>query len=171
MESSGPPATRPRTFPQPLEIPASIHRPGIPTATHSLGDEEPRRKKRKKKTANRHSSMHRAPGLGGQSPPGHPRELRRPWDDYPTTRPLKIQPPSWMTSSPVRADAHAPLASTRPPCERTTNPTTRPLELVIAACGRRRPHLSADAYAPSHASRSAPPVQLLHPPITPLNRR
>ena len=55
-------ATRPRTFPQPLEIPASIHRPGIPTATPSLGDEEPERKKRKKKTANRYFSIF--PSLG-----------------------------------------------------------------------------------------------------------
>jgi len=31
-----------------LEIPASIHRSGIPTATHSIGDEETGRKKRTK---------------------------------------------------------------------------------------------------------------------------
>jgi hypothetical protein len=50
-----PPA--PGTFPQPLEIPASILRSGIPTATISLGDEEAEWKKKRKETANRHFSM------------------------------------------------------------------------------------------------------------------
>jgi len=40
-----------------LEIPASIHRPGITTATHSLGDEEPERKKKSRKSATRHFSI------------------------------------------------------------------------------------------------------------------
>ena len=110
---------RPRTFPQPLEIPTSIHRPGIPTATHSLGDEEPGRKKRKRKTANLNFSICRAPGLGRRLPPGHPCELRPLWDDHPTTHPLKLHPPRDDQPPPGRADAiapaRAPASVGRPP--------------------------------------------------------
>src|SRR5215213_7254899 len=57
-----------------------------------------------------------------QSPP---RELRPPWDDYPSAHPLEIHPPRDDQLPPVPADAIAPARAPAAVGRRTLPPSAR----------------------------------------------
>src|SRR5215210_6605811 len=142
--------------PKPMKIshlvePAADNIPLAISATHSLGDEEPERKKRKKKDANRHFSILRAPGLGGPTP-------SRPPARAPGRRGMTTHPPTRLrfagrgtTSFPRPADAsstaqapgrrgtttHPPTRSDRPSVVRPASPRPADASSTAQAPGRR----------------------------------
>jgi len=125
--------------------------PGIPTATHSLGDEEPKRKKRRKKTANRHFSIF--PGLGTRrtTPSRPPARARPPRDDEPSHHPLKLHPRRGMTSVRPSALTQAPPREHQAATRADDYPTAHPLKLRLPWSGQVPP-VRADASSPSRAS-------------------
>jgi len=104
--------------------------PGIPTATHSLGDEGREKKKRKKKAANCHFSMHRAPGGSGTTtlPATRASSGRRGTTTHPPTRSRSTR--RGMTSLPPAALTHMPPRELRPPWDDA--PSAHPHEIPPA---------------------------------------
>ena len=114
----------PPDLPTTVGNPASIHRPGFP----QLRTASASRIVRGERIYNSHASIF----FRGDARGPAPRPCSRPpWDDHPTAHPLKIEPPSWTTRSPVRADASAPARAPghntsgrlpfRPPAQRSTS--------------------------------------------------
>jgi hypothetical protein len=138
--ASGPSHTRWKSRPP-------IRHPGFPqlhTASATKADGKGREEK------NRHECALIYSRWGTTTPPDHPRELDRPWDNNPTATPssstlragrqaphhaLTQTPPrsitrsSWTATSPHPADANAPALRSSLVWTATTNPPDHPLKL------------------------------------------
>jgi len=166
VESSGPPSNRPGPSHNRWKSRPSVHHPGIPTATHSLGDEDQQGLKDDNPPTHPHklhpscrtasSPIHADASSPSQALPGRA-------DDNPPARPLQPHPhrgrqapPSTLTQAPPQAPPGRG-ATTLPPA--LSSPTLHhgrqpPPELLT----QTPPLLRALVVAPEQLAPSIPPL-------------